>query len=301
MTHFGSRSCGRPRAGGKGAGDVQSQRRDPPHTPGGNPVDLVSARPRDQRSAAGRTEPGPAGHARTHTISWLFPGFEMLERCNNKRDSKCVPCREGFFNEAMNYYKCKPCSWCYTDTGSQKSENCTATKDTVCHCSEGTQPRMNGRGPSGTECVPCPPAYYSPGENRICRPWTNCTAEGKQTLRAGTSKADAICEGQRPSRAPLPLISRHSQTTATQVRGLLSTGPQPTSQHPLESTQELLPLVLVGLTVLVVSGLITLLLTIYVSRRREERPPPEFGRQEVKSFRVPVQEQTDAHSSLVKN
>ncbi|XP_028920470.1 tumor necrosis factor receptor superfamily member 4 isoform X3 [Ornithorhynchus anatinus] len=265
MTHFGSRSCGRPRAGGKGAGDVQSQRRDPPHTPGGNPVDLVSARPRDQRSAAGRTEPGPAGHARTHTISWLFPGFEMLERCNNKRDSKCVPCREGFFNEAMNYYKCKPCSWCYT------------------------------------ECVPCPPAYYSPGENRICRPWTNCTAEGKQTLRAGTSKADAICEGQRPSRAPLPLISRHSQTTATQVRGLLSTGPQPTSQHPLESTQELLPLVLVGLTVLVVSGLITLLLTIYVSRRREERPPPEFGRQEVKSFRVPVQEQTDAHSSLVKN
>ncbi|XP_028920469.1 tumor necrosis factor receptor superfamily member 4 isoform X2 [Ornithorhynchus anatinus] len=228
-------------------------------------------------------------------------GFEMLERCNNKRDSKCVPCREGFFNEAMNYYKCKPCSWCYTDTGSQKSENCTATKDTVCHCSEGTQPRMNGRGPSGTECVPCPPAYYSPGENRICRPWTNCTAEGKQTLRAGTSKADAICEGQRPSRAPLPLISRHSQTTATQVRGLLSTGPQPTSQHPLESTQELLPLVLVGLTVLVVSGLITLLLTIYVSRRREERPPPEFGRQEVKSFRVPVQEQTDAHSSLVKN
>ncbi|KAM5323666.1 tumor necrosis factor receptor superfamily member 4 isoform 1-T1 [Glossophaga mutica] len=87
------------------------------------------------------------------------PGFQMVSRCTESQDSVCVPCRPGFYNEAVNYDACKPCTQCNQRSGSKIKRMCTATNDTVCSCRPGTQPRggfkrgvaapWRGRAPCG--------------------------------------------------------------------------------------------------------------------------------------------------------
>ena len=47
---------------------------------------------------------------------WQSPdapaGFQMVSRCTDSRDSVCLPCQPGFYNEAVNYDTCKPCTQC---------------------------------------------------------------------------------------------------------------------------------------------------------------------------------------------
>lgn len=39
-------------------------------------------------------------------------GFQMVSRCTDSRDSVCLPCQPGFYNEAVNYDTCRPCTQC---------------------------------------------------------------------------------------------------------------------------------------------------------------------------------------------
>lgn len=36
----------------------------------------------------------------------------MKSRCTEDQDTVCHPCEQGFYNEAMNYEDCKPCTQC---------------------------------------------------------------------------------------------------------------------------------------------------------------------------------------------
>ncbi|XP_029801822.1 tumor necrosis factor receptor superfamily member 4 isoform X1 [Suricata suricatta] len=40
------------------------------------------------------------------------PGYGMESRCRANQDTKCRQCLAGFYNEAMNYEPCKPCTQC---------------------------------------------------------------------------------------------------------------------------------------------------------------------------------------------
>ncbi|ELV12782.1 Tumor necrosis factor receptor superfamily member 4 [Tupaia chinensis] len=40
------------------------------------------------------------------------PGNWMVSRCDHTRDTVCLPCDPGFYNEVVNYYTCKPCTQC---------------------------------------------------------------------------------------------------------------------------------------------------------------------------------------------
>lgn len=36
----------------------------------------------------------------------------MESRCTQRKDTVCLPCKPGYYNEATNYEACKPCTQC---------------------------------------------------------------------------------------------------------------------------------------------------------------------------------------------
>ncbi|XP_033623538.1 tumor necrosis factor receptor superfamily member 4 [Fukomys damarensis] len=171
------------------------------------------------------------GHLCCHDCQ---PGNMMVSRCRGTTDSVCLPCKPGFYNEAVNYQFCKPCTHCNQRSGSEIKQNCTATQDTVCHCRPGTQPLDGFK--HGVDCKPCLPGHFSLGSNQACKPWTKCASAGKQTLKQGSSSSDAICE----DRSPLATLSWETQgptARSTKARPTMSslTMAQPTVARPTAS------------------------------------------------------------------
>ncbi|KAK1340617.1 hypothetical protein QTO34_019188 [Cnephaeus nilssonii] len=85
------------------------------------------------------------------------------------------------------------------------------------------------------DCAPCPPRHFSPGNNEACKPWTDCSSAGKNTLRAASNSSDAVCEVGTPpapqrSETPGP-PTRPSTTQPTTAWTLTS---QPPTSPPTE-------------------------------------------------------------------
>ncbi|XP_033288505.1 tumor necrosis factor receptor superfamily member 4 isoform X1 [Orcinus orca] len=154
------------------------------------------------------------------------PGYGMESRCNHARDTVCRPCEPGFYNEAVNYEACKPCTQCNQRSGSEPKQRCTPTRDTVCGCRPGTQPQDGYGYKRGVDCAPCPPGHFSPGNDQACQPWTNCTSLGKRTLQAASNSSDAVCEDRGPRLTP---------AWETQGPAARSTPAQPTTTWPRAS------------------------------------------------------------------
>ena len=68
----------------------------------------------------------------------------MESRCTHDRDTVCRPCKPGYYNEAVNYEPCKPCTQC-----SQSEHH---------GCPAPTSRLDRGRG------LPCPPGAPQPAE-----------------------------------------------------------------------------------------------------------------------------------------
>ncbi|XP_068934818.1 tumor necrosis factor receptor superfamily member 4 [Petaurus breviceps papuanus] len=222
------------------------------------------------------------------------PGFEMTSRCTAKEDTQCRPCDRKLFSEGFQQPFCQPCTQCNVGSGSQIFKNCTASSDTVCQCTPGTQPVETFK--LGVECTQCPPGHFSLGENTLCKPWTNCTAIGKRSLRAGSSRADAECEDARapgpPGRPPTSawtttasFSTAHLRVT-TQSLGVLSTL-QPRPDRPWSP----LSVIFLVLLLLLLFGLVMLVLGIYLSKRDKRQLPSLWRPPGTHSFRMPIQEE----------
>ncbi|XP_010955988.1 tumor necrosis factor receptor superfamily member 4 [Camelus ferus] len=232
-----------------------------------------------------------------------LPGYGMESRCTSSQETVCHPCAPGFYNEAVNYEACKPCTQCSQRSGSEPKQRCTPTRDTVCHCRPGTQP-LEGHGyKHGVDCAPCPPGHFSPGNNQACQPWTNCTLVGKRTLRAASNSSDAVCEDKGPSATPPwetqgpPARSPTAQPTTAWPRA--SQGPSTPHTEPLKGPELAAVLGLgLGLGLLApVAAMLALLLHHRAWRLSPNAPKPPGGN----SFRTPIQEEhADANSSLAK-
>uniref|UniRef100_A0A2K6GXF3 Tumor necrosis factor receptor superfamily member 4 n=2 Tax=Propithecus coquereli TaxID=379532 RepID=A0A2K6GXF3_PROCO len=231
------------------------------------------------------------------------PGNGMVSRCDLSRDTVCRPCEPGFYNEAVNYESCKPCTLCNQRSGSEPKHRCTATQDTVCRCRAGTQPQ--GGYKRGVDCAPCPPGHFSPGDNQACKPWTNCTAAGKRTLWPASNSSDAVCEDRSPPATPSWETQRPPArpTTAqpTVARPGTSQGPStPPSEDPRGSVLAAVLGLGLGLGLGVLVPLATLL-ALHLHRRAWRTPPDAPKGPGGNSFRIPIQEeQADTHSSLAK-
>uniref|UniRef100_A0ABI7Z927 TNFR-Cys domain-containing protein n=1 Tax=Felis catus TaxID=9685 RepID=A0ABI7Z927_FELCA len=126
------------------------------------------------------------------------PGYGMESRCSGDQDTKCLQCASGFYNEAVNYEPCKPCTQCNQRSGSEPKQRCTPTQDTVCRCRPGTEPQ-DGYD-RGVDCAPCPPGHFSPGDDQACKPWTKGGEEQRER------------ETQNPKQAPGSQLSAQSPT-----------------------------------------------------------------------------------------
>ncbi|KAK9392043.1 tumor necrosis factor receptor superfamily member 4 [Crotalus adamanteus] len=118
-------------------------------------------------------------------------GEQLVRRCTLTSPTECEPCDEGYYNDAYTYSRCKPCTECHADRGLREVRACRRTSNTVCAC-------LPGHAPGGSNeeitCKPCPSGYFSLGGKQECRPWTNCTASGREILRSGKRDADTICD-----------------------------------------------------------------------------------------------------------
>ncbi|XP_061043179.1 tumor necrosis factor receptor superfamily member 4 isoform X2 [Eubalaena glacialis] len=195
------------------------------------------------------------------------PGYGMESRCTHARDTVCRPCEPGFYNEAVNYEACKPCTQC------------------------------------NQHCAPCPPGHFSLGNDQACQPWTNCTSLGKRTLRAASNSSDAVCEDRSPRLTPAwetqgpAARSTPAQPTTTWPRA--SQGPSTPHAEPPKGPELAAVLGLgLGLGLLApVAAALALLLHHRAWRLTPNAPKPPGAN----SFRTPIQEEhADANSSLAK-
>ncbi|XP_074048602.1 tumor necrosis factor receptor superfamily member 4 [Macrotis lagotis] len=224
--------------------------------------------------------------------NFCSPGFGMVSRCTNNEDTQCRPCAKGLFNENFITDFCQPCTQCNVGSGSQIRRNCTTSSDTVCQCTPGTQPVTTFKW--GVECSQCPSGHFSLGENTRCKPWTNCTALGKRTLRAGSSRADADCEDTRTSRSPQspPTTARTTGSstmfwkTTTQSPGMLSSPQSRPDKHWSPFS-----IIFLILLLFLVFGLVMLILGIYLSKTVKRQLPGICKPPGTHSFRMPIQEE----------
>uniref|UniRef100_A0A8C3WCY9 Tumor necrosis factor receptor superfamily member 4 n=1 Tax=Catagonus wagneri TaxID=51154 RepID=A0A8C3WCY9_9CETA len=232
-----------------------------------------------------------------------LPGHGMESRCTSSRDTVCRPCEPGFYNEAVNYEPCKPCTQCNQRSGSEVKRQCTNKTDTTCGCKPGTQPQDGFGYKRGVDCVQCPPGHFSPGNDQACQPWTNCTLVGKRTLQAASNSSDAVCEDRSPPGTP-PQETRGPPAwspTARPTTAWPSAPREPSTPHTEPPKGPELTAVLglgLGLGLLVpVAAVLVLLLHHRPWRLLPDapKPPGENG------FRIPIQEEhTDANSSPAK-
>ncbi|NXJ05321.1 TNR4 factor, partial [Odontophorus gujanensis] len=123
-------------------------------------------------------------------------GERMRSRCTATTDTVCAPCQDNYFSTEHNHNFCTSCTVCNTRKGSVEVKKCEKTSDRICKCIPGYMPDVRytvGSGKLGMLCLLCPEGFYSTGGNESCRPWTNCSAIGKKTLRGGTKSDNAVC------------------------------------------------------------------------------------------------------------
>ncbi|XP_006886011.1 PREDICTED: tumor necrosis factor receptor superfamily member 4 [Elephantulus edwardii] len=230
------------------------------------------------------------------------PGYGMQRRCDNSQDTVCTPCKPGSYNSGFIYQACRPCTQCNENSGSERKQVCTATQDTICHCKPGTQTRP-GYSP-GVDCIPCPSGFFSPGFNQACKPWTNCTAAGKQTQKPASNMSDAVCEDKSPSVTMAPRSTQHilALPTTTEPSPAQPTTSQRPPRVPTSSPRDPALAAIMGVGVGVgLLGLTALVLILLLHRQAWKpalvTPKPPGGN----SFRTPIQEEhTDDHSVLAK-
>ncbi|XP_044301383.1 tumor necrosis factor receptor superfamily member 4 isoform X3 [Varanus komodoensis] len=236
-------------------------------------------------------------------------GEQLLLRCDSSTDTQCEPCDERYYNDEYTYSDCKKCATCDKERGLHELEPCKKTSNTVCACLPGHSPAKDTLGESERRCDPCPSGYFSRGGKERCRPWTNCTAYGQKTLRAGKRDEDAICS-EPPTRVPrqtaivVPSSLRQGPGTATTTSSstLTTSATQPGRDRPKEQRDGLLIIFLTSAGLLLVVGLVIFLLFRQKAKKKDSavftNVPHEDGRN---SYRFPVQEeQKDCKSSLAR-
>ncbi|XP_015738138.1 tumor necrosis factor receptor superfamily member 4 isoform X1 [Coturnix japonica] len=240
------------------------------------------------------------------------PGERMRNRCTATTDTVCAPCQDNYFNAEHNHNFCMSCTVCNTKKGSVEVKKCEKTSDRICKCLPGYMPDV--RYTLGSVCLVCPEGFYSTGGNESCRPWTNCSAIGKKTLRAGTKSDNAVCSDNvtqpATSQSATPTLHlstnyyRNNTSTAAPSPTKPSVNPFvvcPDANSPTGTNWGSLSLILICLILLIVSGVSIFMLIIQAAKRENKRRPCRNDHQK-RSFRIPIQEeQVDSNSSLIKN
>lgn len=166
---------------------------------------------------------------RTKTAQASCSSCEPGTFCD-KDNPKCIPCPPGTYSSVGGQHTCNICTKCEGYFKIQKP--CSSTSNTQCDCIEGyhcvgsecahcKKDCTPGQESTSTGCKDCQSGMFNDQQGRgFCRPWTNCSLDGKSVLVSGTKDSDVVCGPAAPvfspeERSPKVLTFFLALTTAT--------------------------------------------------------------------------------------
>uniref|UniRef100_A0A8C6WJ80 Tumor necrosis factor receptor superfamily member 5 n=1 Tax=Neogobius melanostomus TaxID=47308 RepID=A0A8C6WJ80_9GOBI len=155
------------------------------------------------------------------------PGTRLFKECKDKEDTMCVPCNTDEYQPGWTTkMSCTPQKYCDPGKGFvQRPENLLAEEPCPCrpnfkcsliNCEFCERIPTCGFGQEIIEgmntCRPCKKGFFSNEDSADqCKPWTNCKAQGRTEIRAGSAEADAVCgppvSGAAPSWVIVSVLS----------------------------------------------------------------------------------------------
>lgn len=148
------------------------------------------------------------------------PGTRLFTECDDKEDTLCVACNPDEYQPGWTTkMSCTPQKYCDPGKGfGPRPQNLVAEEPCPCRpnfrCSpinceycERIPTCAHGFGLEIIEekktCLPCKKGFFSNEDSADqCKPWTNCKAQGRTEIRAGSAELDAVCGAPVSGAAP---------------------------------------------------------------------------------------------------
>ncbi|XP_037674813.1 tumor necrosis factor receptor superfamily member 9 [Choloepus didactylus] len=122
--------------------------------------------------------------------------------CGKNKDQICIPCPPNSFSSIGGQKACNICRRCEGVFRTKKA--CSPDSDAECECVLGfhcvragctmcEQDCKQGQELTEEGCKDCGFGTFNDQKHGICRPWTDCSSDGKSVLVNGTQERDVVC------------------------------------------------------------------------------------------------------------
>ncbi|XP_077881316.1 tumor necrosis factor receptor superfamily member 9 isoform X1 [Ictidomys tridecemlineatus] len=133
--------------------------------------------------------------------------------CGKSKNQTCIPCPSNSYSSTGGQRACNICTKC--EGYHRVKKPCSFTSDTECDCISGFHCLGAGCAMCDPDCKPgqeltadgckdCDPGTFNDQEGGVCRPWTNCSLDGKSVREKGTKDSDVVCGPALPNISPGP-------------------------------------------------------------------------------------------------
>nr|XP_040145073.1 tumor necrosis factor receptor superfamily member 9 [Ictidomys tridecemlineatus] len=131
--------------------------------------------------------------------------------CGKSKNQTCIPCPSNSYSSTGGQRACNICTKC--EGYHRVKKPCSFTSDTECDCISGFHCLGAGCAMCDPDCKPgqeltadgckdCDPGTFNDQEGGVCRPWTNCSLDGKSVREKGTKDSDVVCGPALPNISP---------------------------------------------------------------------------------------------------
>ncbi|XP_045331492.1 tumor necrosis factor receptor superfamily member 9 isoform X1 [Leopardus geoffroyi] len=122
--------------------------------------------------------------------------------CEKNKDHICIACPSNSFSSTSGQRACDICRQCEGVFRTKKM--CSPTSNAECECISGfhclgerctmcEQDCKQGQELTKEGCKDCCFGTFNDQKHGTCRPWTNCSLDGKSVLVNGTKERDVLC------------------------------------------------------------------------------------------------------------
>ncbi|XP_012517986.1 PREDICTED: tumor necrosis factor receptor superfamily member 9 isoform X3 [Propithecus coquereli] len=152
------------------------------------------------------------------------------------KNKTCIPCPPNSFSSIGGQRTCNICRQCKGVFRIKKP--CSSISNAECDCISGfhclgagctmcEQDCKQGQELTKEGCKDCCFGTFNDQKHGICRPWTNCSLDGKSVRVNGTKESDVVCG---------PILTDFSPGTASAT--MPAPGREPAFMKPVQTAQE---------------------------------------------------------------